>query len=231
MKTWTLPWTPLLLVVAALLALAPAVFADVRIATSASDGAGRRLDQSTGLVMAAVAFTVLAAIVTGSGLRSGELRLAAGAIPRRGVLAAAQLGALALVVLAASATLFTADALIRTWTDPRAPAPAGASHLRAGAGCCATAITFTPLCAALTLAVRNPVVPVAVLVLTPMLLLPWLDRTAPAVLTALPYAAASAVIRERAGAVLSVPSGFLLLLAWSALSALLFATTLTRRDL
>lgn len=75
--------------------------------------------------------------------------------------------------------------------------------------------------------------PVAVLVLVPLLLLPWVDRVAPAVLVALPYAAGSAVIGREGveGAALSVPGGFLVLLSWSVLSALVFTTTLTRRDL
>lgn len=233
-RAWTLPWTRLVLLVAFLLVLVLAVLADVRIATSAADGpTGRPLDGAVGLMLAIVAFMVLAAVVVGSGLRSGELRVAANAIPHRGTLAAAQLGGLSLLVLASSVVLFGSDAVVRTWMDPSTPGLLDPSRLRAGVGFCAAALTFALVSATLTLAVRNVVVPVAVLVLTPPVLLGWVDMVAPAALTVLPYAASKAVIQGQAGTevVLAAPAGFLVLLAWSALSALAFAITMTRRDL
>ncbi len=233
-RTWTLPWTPMLLAVTFLLVAAPAVFADVRLATSAADGTGRHLGGTTGLTLAVVALMALAAVVTASGLRAGELRAAASAVPRRATLAAAQLGALTLVVLAAAAVVFVTDAVVRTRTDPSAPPLIELSQLRAGAGFCAAAVTFALLCAALTLVLRNVIVPVAVLVLTPMLLLAWIERTAPAVMALTPYAASTAAIRGQAtgtSTTLSAPGGFLLLLAWSAVSVVVFTTTLARRDL
>lgn len=233
-KTLTLPWTPLILATALLVALLPAVFASARISIAASDGAtGRPLSDTTGLALAVVAFMVLAAVVIASGLRSGEFRVAASAIPRRSTLAAAQLTSMTLLVLTASATLFAADAVIRTWTDPSATRLLDLSRLRAGAGFCAATITFTLTSAALTLAVRNVVVPVAILILTPLLLLGGLEMVAPSALALTPYTASTAVVRGEAGPPtdLAAPGGFLVLLAWSALAAVLFTTTLTRRDL
>lgn len=200
---------------------------------SAPKTVSRLLGDTTGLALAVVAFMVLAAVVIASGLRSGELRVAASAIPRRSTLAAAQLSALTVLVLTASAALFAADAVIRTWTDPSATRLLDLSRLRAGAGFCAAAITFTLTSAALTLAVRNVVVPVAILILTPLLLLGGLEMVAPSALALTPYTASTAVVRGEAGPPtdLAAPGGFLVLLAWSALAAVLFTTTLTRRDL
>ena len=228
----TLPWTPLILTAATLLVLAPAVL-NVRVFTSAADGpTGRPLDATTGLTLAVAALVVLAAVAVASGLRCGELRVAASAVPNRTTLAAAQLGALSLVALAASAGLFGIDAAVRAWTNPTAPGLLDPSRLRAGAGFCAAALTFTLLCAALTLVVRNVVVPVAVLVLTPLVLFGWLTTAAPAVLSVLPYAAGRAALQGQAGTdvVLTAPGGFLVLLAWSTLSAVVFTATLARRD-
>lgn len=232
-RIWTLPWTPLILTAATLLVLGPAVL-DVRVFTSDADGpGGRPLAATTGLALAVVALMVLAAVVIASGLRCGELRVAASAVPRRTSLAAAQLGALSLVALTASAALFGIDAVVRTWTNPPAPGLLDPSRLQAGPGFCATAITFTLLCAASTLVVRNAIVPVAVLVLTPLLLFGWLETVAPAVLAALPYAASRAALQGQAetSTALTAPGGFLVLVVWSTVSAIVFTATLVRRDL
>lgn len=234
-KAWTLPWTPLIVATSVVAGLLPAVFANaqVSVAGAGAESAGR-VAGTFGLSLCVIVFIILAAVIVGSDIRSGELRLGLSAVPGRVTLAAAKLTALAVLVLTTGAGIFLADWVIRRWTDSSSSGrPVASEHLLTGAGFLVAALAFTFVSAALTTLVKNVMVAVAILVLMPLLLVPFLERFAPAISAVLPYNASAAIMTGggQAEFAIGIAGGFALLITWAAVAGVVYVVDLNRRDI
>lgn len=230
----TLPWAPMLVALAALVLMLTAAFSGVEVTVAGSGEATTSAIATTfGYSVVVLVLTVLSAILVGSDVRSGELRTSLCVVPHRGVLAAAKLVALVVltVVTAAGLVLVHQSVLLATG-NTSAGDVLGADALRTGLGFVASSTTFVLIAAALTQMLRNVLVPVAILLLSPMLLVPWLENLAPAVAEVLPYNASSWVATGAgmAGSDTGAAGGYLLLLVWAVAAATLFAVTLRFRE-
>lgn len=205
----------------------PLFLGGLRISTADAPD-GRAVEGSSGFVLAIVIFIVLAAIVVGSDLRSGELRIAISSIPNRGVLAAGQLVSLLAMVLSTSVIILGINAISGLWGG--GTVASYSSPITLWIGFCTTAMTFTLLSAAVTLAVKNAIVAVSIIILIPLLGLDAIARVAPGVVGIMPYGAGQTVLQSDVVLGESYISTLLILIIWAAIAVVTFRLILGVRD-
>lgn len=229
-RAWTLPWTPLLCLLAMALAALTAVMAGASVTVAGTgDESTSSLGPAVGLFLALMVLAVAGSVIVGAGFRSGERRVGLGAVPRRPVLAGATLLALALVTSAAAAAAFLVGRVALAVTGADGPVW-GPQALGTALGLVVSTVTFVTVAAALTQLLRNVLVPVALLLLPPLLLLPWVERSLPSLVAVLPYNASTVVINGTRSLELSTTGAYLALVAWTVVAAAVFTLTLSVRE-
>src|SRR5699024_8618510 len=233
-KVATLPWTWLVLAVAAVFVGVAAVFANAEVGVT---GVAARdpsvLPDTFGMSWSVYIFMIMAAVVVGSDLRSGELLTGLITVPKRTVLAVAKLTVLTGLGLVFGTGLFAMDRVIRELVA----GVTGASllnleTLRMGVGYLVSLVVFMCVAAALTLLLRHAMVALAILLLFPFLVAPLLGRIAPSVSALLPHNASATVVAD-SGQVeyaLGMGEGFALLAAWALVGAAVYTVVLVTRD-
>lgn len=230
----TLPWTWIVLAAAAALVDTAAVFADAEVGVAgiaARDA--EALPDTFGLSWSIQVFVVLAAVVAGADLRAGEPVNGMLAVPDRRILAMARTTVLVGAAVVAGLPLLALDRGIRHAVSVSGAGPEGAAELlRMGAGYLLSLVAFVLLATALTHLLRHAMAALAILLLTPFLVVPLLGRLAPWAAEVLPHNASAAAVTGggQDGLALTAGQGFAVLLAWSVVLAAVYTLVFVRRD-
>lgn len=187
----------------------PALLAGMTMST---DGVEAHPLPSTLELVALVTFSGLEGCLIGGMDLGAELVICRLAVPSRAGLAGGRMASLLALVLSQAIVAGGADRAIRSWTDP------GSGLLVLSwplvAGCLLSTMSFALIGMAVTVLLTNAVLASAVLLLTPVLLLPWVERWWPLLADLSPYSACQASLTGTAeGAAVGD------LLIWSALAA------------
>jgi len=219
-RTLRATWLALAVAVAANLLLAVLARADaVRIA--GADGSVP-IDRIGTLMLAPVyAFIAVVVYATGSEYRSGQIRVSLTAVPDRRSLAAAKLGAVTLVSLAAAVPAVLPAGLIRPGGTALDLLLSAAVYLMLSLIGCGFAVLS-----------RSLVIPLAVLFILPVMVSPLLRSAVPGVVKFLPHEAALSLLgapTDPAGD-LARGGGLLVLVGWTVLFLGAAGTSLITRD-
>lgn len=174
------------------------------------------------------AFAAIAVFAAGSEYRGGQLRISLTAVPDRHRLFAAKLLAGGLLVVAAIPAVLPGRLIRLAAADPTD------RGIDEAAGGLATLLTGYLLLSLIgygfAFVARTVVVPLAVLVGTPVLISPILHRVLPGAADLLPHEAALALLDMPADAALGRWQGLLVLTAWAATSLACAWAAVVRRD-
>lgn len=174
------------------------------------------------LLAPAYAVVAIAVLVAGSEHRGGQLRVSLVAVPDRDRLFAAKLGVAAAAVLLAAVPAVLPGHLVRH--------AAGVGAGPALAALLAVHLLLGLLGFGLATVARSVVIPLAALVVLPVLVSPVLQAVLPGVVELLPHEAALAVLGAAAPGDLGRTGGLLVLAGWAVLATGTAWAAFTRRD-
>ncbi|RMI14062.1 hypothetical protein [Cellulomonas triticagri] len=224
----TLTGVRVLLALVAMLAVTPAALATARVSSDGREPG--TLPDTLAFSVCLLVFAAIASVCAGADHRSGELVVGLTAVPSRTRLALARLLALSLVNGSCALLVFGIDRGIRLQTDPGAGRGGLPEHRVALGFLCAT-ITVTVLAAALTTLLRHAMLSMAVVLLAPILVVPFLDRVLPSVAAALPFNASSVAVTGSGSTPMPWLVGVALLAGWGVAAVVTSVLHLRRRDL
>ncbi|MEU4836037.1 ABC transporter [Streptosporangium sp. NPDC023615] len=232
-KIRTLPAVWIALAVASAANLALAVLATTDVVKVAGQDGPIAIGQVGTLMLSPVYVLVAIAVhAAGGEYRTGQLRVSLAAVPGRNRLHAAKLAATTTALLLAAVPAILPGHLVRyvpEVTGGRLGAGAAARDLAALLGVC---LLLALIGHGLAVVARSVVLPLAVLVVTPVLVSPLLRGSLPDLVRLLPHEGALALLgtADDPGTSLGRTGGLLTLALWAALSAGCAWTALTRRD-